>query len=337
MTSVDAFPPAAGGHVVALCGGVGGAKLAAGLAAALDARRGTLTVAVNTGDDFEHLGLPVCPDLDSVLYALGGLNDPVRGWGRADESWHFMAALAGLGGDDWFALGDRDLAVHVLRRHRLLRGDTLTDVTAAFAERCAIRARLLPMSDDPVRTVVHTDAGALPFQHYFVKHRCAPVVRAIAFAGAAQARANPHLLDALARPDLQAVVICPSNPYLSIDPILAVPGIRDALHAARAPIVAVSPIVGGEAVKGPTAKIMRELGVEIAPSAVAAHYRDLLDGFVVDTLDAHEAARIPVATDIAQTVMRTAADRLALGESVLGFARALVVNGTHAVAAEAAR
>ena len=324
------------GHIVALCGGVGGAKLAAGLAAVTEANQGRLTVAVNTGDDFEHIGLHISPDLDTVLYTLAGLSDPVRGWGRADESWHFMAALEAFGGEHWFALGDRDLALHVERNHHLLKGETLSEVTAAIATQCGVRARLVPMSDDPVRTIVHTHVGALPFQHYFVKHRCQPRVREITFEGAASARANPALLDALADPQLAAIIICPSNPYLSIDPILAVPGIREALHEASAPIVAVSPIVAGEAVKGPTAKIMSELGIDATPAAIAKHYRGLLDGFVIDQRDAAVAGQIAMPIEVAQTVMHTAHDKQLLAEIVLQFANSLT-KAMHARSPECAR
>jgi LPPG:FO 2-phospho-L-lactate transferase len=324
------------GHIVALCGGVGGAKLAAGLAAVTDANRGRLTVAVNTGDDFEHIGLHISPDIDTVLYTLAGLSDPVRGWGRADESWHFMAALEAFGGEHWFALGDRDLALHVERKYRLLKGETLSEVTAALATQCGVRARLIPMSDDPVRTIVHTQVGALPFQHYFVKHRCQPRVREITFDGAASARANPALLEALADPQLAAIIICPSNPYLSIDPILAVPGIREALHEASAPIVAVSPIVGGEAVKGPTAKIMTELGIDATAMAIAQHYRGLLDGYVIDQRDATLAGQIAMPLEVAQTLMHTAHDKRLLAQVVLRFADSLT-QAMHAGSTECAR
>ncbi|MFD2272658.1 2-phospho-L-lactate transferase CofD family protein [Undibacterium arcticum] len=240
------------GRVVALCGGVGGAKLALGLETLLSS--GQLTVAVNTGDDFEYLGLRISPDLDTVLYTLAGLSDQTRGWGRAGETWNFMAALQELGGESWFSLGDRDLALHVERTRRLLAGETLTAVMGEIAHRTGVKARILPMTEEPVRTIVHTADGELPFQQYFVKHACKPAVSEITFSGADDAVAHPALLDALAHPDLTAIVICPSNPYLSIDPILAVPGIRAALQRSVAPVIVVSPIVGGQAVKGPTAK-----------------------------------------------------------------------------------
>ncbi|HYE00920.1 MAG TPA: 2-phospho-L-lactate transferase CofD family protein, partial [Alphaproteobacteria bacterium] len=235
-------------HVLALCGGVGGAKLAFGLAAELSAE--DLTVAVNTGDDFEHLGLTVCPDIDTVLYTLSGLSDRERGWGLAGETWNFMAATRRLGGEDWFQLGDQDLATHVERSHRLAAGESLSAVTARLARALGLTAAIAPMSDQPVRTVVETDQGELAFQHYFVRERCAPAARGVRFEGADRARPSPALEAALARPDLAAMVVCPSNPYLSVDPILAVPGVREALKRRSAPVVAVSPIIAGQALKG---------------------------------------------------------------------------------------
>jgi LPPG:FO 2-phospho-L-lactate transferase len=310
-----------GERIVALCGGVGGAKLALGLETVL--RKSALTIAVNTGDDFEHLGLHISPDLDTVLYTLGGLNDMQRGWGRADETWNFMAALKELGGESWFSLGDRDLALHVERTRRLNAGETLTDVMGDLAHRVGIHAALVPMSNDPVRTFVGTPEGRLPFQHYFVKHACQPVVTGIHFDGASEATPNPALMQALADPTLGAVVICPSNPYLSIDPILAVPGVRDALKRTAAPVIVVSPIVGGQAVKGPTAKIMQELGMSVTSQTIADHYADLTDGLVIDTSDAADAAQLALPTHVTPTFMRTHDDKARLAEAVLSFATTL--------------
>jgi len=310
------------GHVLALCGGIGGAKLALGLYAELGA--GRLTVIVNTGDDFEHLGVHVAPDLDTVLYTLGGLADPERGWGRADETWNFMAALGELGGETWFALGDRDLAVHVERTRRLRAGETLTAITADMARRAGVETRIGPMSDDAVRTVVHTPDGPMAFQHYFVKHHCAPVVKRISFAGAAEARPSPAFLDTIADPALRAIVVCPSNPYLSIDPILAVPGIRAALERAAAPVVAVSPVIGGAAVKGPTAKIMKELGAAVSSMTIAEHYRGLINGLVIDTADAADAGRLDIRCTVTRTLMKSLEDRRSLARDVVIFADQLV-------------
>ena len=316
-----AAPLPSTGRMLALCGGVGGAKLVRGLDAVLGA--GRLTVIVNTGDDFEHLGLHVAPDLDTVLYTLAGLSDPVRGWGRVDESWNFMGALRELGGADWFALGDRDLAVHVERTRRLRAGETLTSIVADMARRLNVEARIAPMTDDAVRTIVHTRDGPMTFQHYFVKHGCAPAVTGISFAGVAEARPNPAFVDAVADPHLIAIVICPSNPYLSIDPILAAPGVRESLQRATVPVIAVSPIIGGKAVKGPTAKIMRELGIDITSSAIADHYAGLIDGLVIDETDAADANRIDVPVAVTRTLMKNIDDRRNLARAVLAFAKRL--------------
>ncbi len=318
--------------ILALAGGVGGAKLAAGLESALDRPQDLLTV-VNTGDDFEHLGLSICPDLDTVMYTLSGRANPETGWGHAGESWNFLEALGALGGEDWFRLGDRDLATHVERTRRLRAGETLSRVTADLAARLGVPSRIAPMSDDPVRTVVETPDGDLPFQEYFVRRRCEPAVRGLRFEGAPAARMSAAFEAALADPGLDGVVVCPSNPYLSIDPILAVPGVRAALAGCAAPVVAVSPIVGGRAIKGPAAKIMEELGVEVSAAAVAARYRGLLDGFVLDETDRPLAAaigsegaagaRAPLRVTVEQTIMRTGEDRTRLAAQVLGFARLL--------------
>jgi LPPG:FO 2-phospho-L-lactate transferase len=322
------------GRVLALSGGVGGAKLAAGLAAVLAPQE--LTVVVNTGDDFEHLGLHVAPDIDSVVYALAGRNDPVRGWGRADESWHFMAALRELGGEDWFSLGDRDLAMHVLRSDALRRGQTLSQATARLAAALRIRCEIVPMSDAPVRTIVHTDEGPLAFQDYFVRRRCEPRVTGLAIDGAASAPPAPAFLDALHDRTLRAVVICPSNPFLSVDPMLALPGVRDALAACAAPVVAVSPIVAGAAVKGPAAKILRELGREVAPTSIAAHYAGLVDGLVIDAQDAAMRPRLPLEVCVTATLMTGPPARERLARDVLGFADGLREAAVHPAARAAA-
>ncbi len=317
--------------ILALAGGVGGAKLAAGLQAALDTPSDLLTV-VNTGDDFEHLGLCICPDLDTVTYTLSGRANPETGWGLAGETWHFLKALGALGGEDWFRLGDRDLATHVERTRRLRSGETLSRVTADLAARLGVPSRIAPMSDDPVRTVVETAEGDLPFQEYFVRRACAPAVRGLRFEGAPAARWSTAFESALADPALDAVVVCPSNPYLSVDPILAIPAVRSGLARCAAPVVAVSPIVGGRAIKGPAAKIMGELGVEVSAAAVATRYRDLLDGFVLDETDRALAAAIESTTGsgeagvrvrVEQTVMRSDEDRTRLAGRVLAFAQRL--------------
>lgn len=311
-----------GGHVLALSGGVGGAKLAAGLAAVLPPER--LTIAVNTGDDFEHLGLTVCPDIDSVVYALAGLNDTVRGWGIVDETWQAMERLGALGEATWFNLGDRDLAMHIARSWRLRGGESLSQVTARLTGELGIAHRVVPMSDAPLRTQVETEAGWLDFQHYFVREQCGPAARAIRFAGAPGAAPSPGLAEALARPDLAAVILCPSNPFLSVDPILAVDGVRAALAARDVPFVAVSPLVGGKSLKGPLGKLLGELGRENSNRAIAAHYDGLLDHLIIDESDAADAEGLRamgVSVTISATVMYEAADRERLARVALSAAR----------------
>jgi len=306
---------------LALSGGIGGAKLAVGLARHVAPEH--LMVVANTGDDFEHLGLHVSPDIDTLVYTLAGLANPATGWGRADETWRFMATLEALGGETWFRLGDADLAMHVERTRRLHAGEGLGAITADLATRLGVAVRIVPMSDDPVRTVVETPDGRLDFQHYFVRRRAEPEVRGLEFAGSEMARSQQWILDALDDPALRAIVICPSNPLISIDPILAVPGLRAALTSSPAPVVAVSPIVGGRAIKGPTAKMMRELGMTPSAAAVARHYGGLLDGFVLDVADAGMAdalRRDGVAVHIAPTVMVSLDDRIGLAREVLDFA-----------------
>jgi LPPG:FO 2-phospho-L-lactate transferase len=270
--------------IVALAGGVGGARLAVGLAKVLSPRR--LTIVVNTGDDFEHLGLAISPDLDTVMYTLAGVENPIAGWGRRNESWSFMEALAALGGDTWFGLGDRDLAVHIVRTLALRQGVPLSAVTHALAARLGVRHAILPMSETPVRTRVRTRHGELSFQDYFVRQRCRPQVRGFRFAGARGARPPAGLRNLLRGGAVEAVVLCPSNPYVSIAPILAVPQIGAWIRKRDFPVVAVSPIIGRAAIKGPAAKMMRELGREPGALGVARHYGKLVDGWVIDRRDA---------------------------------------------------
>jgi LPPG:FO 2-phospho-L-lactate transferase len=311
----------AGARVVALSGGIGGAKLALGLYRLLPPD--ALMVVCNTGDDFEHLGLCISPDLDTLMYTLAGIANPETGWGRANETWSFMAALAQLGGATWFRLGDADLATHVERTRRLAAGESLSAIADDFRRRLGVRARIVPMCDEPVRTMVHTEDGVLPFQRYFVEQRCEPKVSGFEFQGASAARPTPDLLQALESEHLEAAVICPSNPFISIDPILAVPGVRAALAGCRAPVVAISPIIGGRAVKGPTAKMMAELGMPASARAVAQHYGGLLDGFVLDEVDAAETAGIDLPCLATRTLMASEADKRALAAAVLAFARRL--------------
>jgi LPPG:FO 2-phospho-L-lactate transferase len=277
-----------------------------------------ITAIVNTGDDFRHLGLWICPDLDTLLYTLAGKADAEHGWGRAGETWGFMAALRSLGAEDWFLLGDGDLALHVLRTARLAGGATLSRISRDFARAWDLPVTMLPMSDDPVSTHLSTNEGDLPFQRYFVDRRCAPTVNAIRFEGAAAAQAAPGVVEAIQSADTRAVLIAPSNPFLSIDPILAVPGIRAALMKATVPVVAVSPIVGGKAVKGPTAKLMVELGIPITPRAIADHYRGVIDGLLVDERDGLDGVGIPMAA--ADTLMVSLKDRARVASAALALA-----------------
>lgn len=303
-----------GGGIVVLTGGVGGAKLVLGLIHAVPP--GEVTAIVNTGDDFRHMGLAVSPDIDTLLYTLSGRANTTLGWGRADETWSFMAALGELGGPDWFRLGDRDVALHVTRTARLAAGDTLSVVTADVARAFGIAATILPMTDDPVATMLDTDEGTLAFQDYFVARRAAPAVHAIRFEGAAAARAAPGVAEAIR--DARVVVIAPSNPFLSVDPLLAVPGIRAALAETAAPIVAVSPLVGGAAVKGPTAKLMRELGLETNAAAIARHYDGVLSALLVDERDPPGDPAIPFAR--CDTLMTTLEDRVRVARAALALA-----------------
>jgi LPPG:FO 2-phospho-L-lactate transferase len=332
------------GPVLALSGGVGGAKLALGLYRVLPPD--TLTVVANTGDDFEHLGLSISPDLDTLLYTLSGQANPELGWGRAGETWTFMAALQALGGETWFRLGDGDVATHVERTRRLSSEEGLSAIIDDFRRRLGIAARLLPMSDDKVRTKLrlantspHPNpppqagegrVGASPenetwldFQDYFVRLRCEPVISDLAFAGADAARPHPDFIAMLADPRLRAVVICPSNPFISVDPILAVPGVREALRQCRAPVVAVSPIVAGQAVKGPTAKMMAELGLPVDAATPARHYRDFLDLYVADEADAAAVTGLDLPVVRTGTLMHSLQDREALARAVLAAADSL--------------
>ncbi|GAA4322956.1 2-phospho-L-lactate transferase [Pigmentiphaga soli] len=290
--------------IIALTGGVGGAKLVAGLARALPAD--DLTVVVNTADDFDHLGLRIMPDLDSVLYALAGLNDRERGWGRADETWHCRDAMAALGAPTWFNLGDKDLALHILRTHWLHTGQSYAGVARMLARRLGLDARVVPMSDQPVATMVLSGDGEIPFQDYFVRRRCEPRAGGFRYAGIDAALPLPQWYEPLAGGCCAGVVICPSNPFVSIEPILALRGVREAIAHWGVPVVAVSPIVGGRALKGPAAKMMAELGMDVSPAGVAERYRGLLGGMVVDDADAGQVARLRdmgLAVEVTDTVM----------------------------------
>ncbi len=309
--------------VCALAGGVGGAKLAAGLQEVLSA--GDLTVVVNTADDFDLWGLRICPDLDTVMYTLAGISNPETGWGLAGESFEALNMLARYGEDTWFMLGDRDLATHVLRTVRLRAGETLTTITDALSGSLGVRSVVLPMSDEKVSTVLKTPAGLLEFQEYFVRRGQRDEVLGVELRGIEDARPTEAVLGAVAAADV--VVFCPSNPVVSVGPILALPGMRGRLAASSAPKVAVSPIVGGRALKGPADRMLASLGHEVSAAGVAAMYEGLVDGMVVDRVDEEERPGIEalgmrtLATD---SVMRCAADRARLAREVVGFGAGLV-------------
>jgi len=300
--------------IVALAGGVGGAKLAHGLAQILPAE--DLTIIVNTGDDFEHYGLYVCPDLDTVCYTLAGLANPDTGWGRVDETWNAFGNASKLGGPNWFRLGDQDLGTHLERTRRLNEGQTLTQITEAFCRAWGIEHTIRPMSDQPVRTIVDTDEGELAFQRYFVHRRCEPRVKGFRFDGVEKAEPASGVCEALQSAD--SIVICPSNPWVSVDPILKVIS-----HWNRGkPVIAVSPIIGGQAVKGPAAKMYREMGIEPSALAVAKHYHGLATGFVLDEIDKQlkgDIMGLNMRTLVTNTLMDSLDSRERLAKDLLDF------------------
>lgn len=310
-------------RILAITGGVGGAKLALGLARVLPAA--DLIFAVNTGDDFEHLGLHISPDIDSLTYALAQENNQELGWGRQGETWQFIETLDALGGESWFRLGDKDMALHTRRTELIRQGATLTEATAQISRALGVTHEIVPMSDDPVRTIVHSDQGDLAFQHYFVREQCQPAVSGFSFTGIENAALNPRIRDWLA--DCDGVVICPSNPYVSVDPLLQLDGFADALS--DLPVVAISPIVGGLAIKGPAAKMMAELNVPASAEAVAQHYQDrypgLLSGMIIDNTDEDQQLsitdRLKIPTIVTNTIMITLQDRVDLANATLGFLR----------------
>lgn len=315
--------------IVGLAGGVGGAKLLQGLALARP--EGELTAIVNTADDFDLFGLRICPDLDTVLYTLAGLANPVTGWGIAGDTRATLDAITRLGRDPWFVLGDQDLATHILRTERLRSGALLSTVIAEFTAALSVQTTILPMTNEQVATIVSTPAGRLEFQEYFVHRRQEDHVLGVEFQGVKEALPAPGVLDALASAEL--IVLCPSNPIVSIGPILAVPGIRDALADSPAPTVAVSPIVGGKALKGPADKMMATLGHDVSANGVSAMYQGLVDGIVIDQQDSALAEQIGVLGQrvlVTQTIMGDASDRQRLASEVIQFGRSLVPAGRTA-------
>ena len=317
--------------VVALAGGVGGAKMAHGLQEIVPGD--CLTVIVNIGDDFEHYGLKICPDLDTVCYTLSGQSNPVTGWGLLDESWAVLGALEKLGGPAWFRLGDKDLGTHLERTRRVRLGQPLSRITDSFCKSWGVQCRVLPVTDQLVPTIVHTDEGDLTFQEYFVERRFAPSVTGFDFQNIKESVPAPGVLDAIR--EASYLIICPSNPFVSVDPILAVPGINDLIveqrKRGRLMVLAISPIIGGEAVKGPAAKMFRELGLEPSSTAVVQHYTGLLDGFILDELDAEygrEISRMGLPTLVTQTLMPQLDQRLRLAKATLEFGNDLLVAGS---------
>jgi LPPG:FO 2-phospho-L-lactate transferase len=302
--------------IVAMAGGVGGAKLVDGLAQILSP--GELTIIVNTGDDFEHLGLFISPDLDTVCYMLAGLANPNTGWGRDGETFRALENIKKLGGPAWFGLGDQDLGTHLERTRRIKSGQSISQVTHDFCLAWGVKQTVLPMSDEPVHTMVDTvEFGEMAFQEYFVHHKCDPVVQGFRFAGIENALPAPGVLEAIDSAD--AIIFCPSNPWVSIDPILSVQGIRQAI--VTLPIIAVSPIIGDAALKGPAAKMFKELGIPPSAVAVARHYGDLLNVFILDKVDSRLLKEFSIPAYATNTIMKTRADRHQLAEDVLHLIR----------------
>jgi LPPG:FO 2-phospho-L-lactate transferase len=307
-------------HITALAGGVGASKLLLGLYHVMDPR--ALTVIVNTGDDIVLHGLKISPDLDIVTYTLAGIVDPAKGWGFRRETFHALKCLAKYGRADWFNLGDRDLATHIHRTAMLAEGKTLTEAAESIRTALGVKARILPMSDQPIPTIIDSSEGALHFQEYLVKRRAEPFVRAIRFEEAESAKPAPGVLEAIR--DANCILICPSNPLISIGPILAVPGARDALRARKNDVIAVCPIVGGKSLKGPSDKMLEQLGYGSSASSVAKLYADFTGIFVIDLQDKSQQGAIrDLGMDVAvlPTVMKTGAQKRNLARAILKLAR----------------
>lgn len=305
-------------NILALAGGVGGAKLCDGLQRVAGEN---LTVVVNTGDDFELHGLRIAPDLDTVMYTLAGIADPVNGWGVAGDTFNNLDMISQYGGEDWFRLGDRDLATHLLRTQMLRGKYTLTQATRNLAQALNVRANILPMCNETVATIVNTNAGELAFQEYFVHRRWQPVLKAYRFHGIEKARVTPEITAAFQT--AHAIIFCPSNPFVSIEPILSVKGMRDLLQKTRVPKIAVSPIIGGEALKGPAGKMFHELGREPSAYEVAKMYRGVIDRFVLDRVDEAQAPAIKdlgMRVWVTDTIMRDVTERERLAREICEWA-----------------
>jgi len=309
-------------NILALSGGVGGAKLSWGLDKI--AAHNTLTIIANTGDDFIHLGLYISPDSDTLIYTLAGINDLEKGWGRADETWETHSALGELGIENWFQIGDKDLALHFYRNQLREKGLRLTEITECIAQQFGLNSRILPMSDDPVLTIIESDIGCLPFQDYFVKHQSNPSIRKILFKGSTEATISPELKTAMDSNEFAAIIVCPSNPYLSIDPILSIKEIKSYIQSSTAPVVAVSPIVAGKALRGPAAKIMNEMGIPVSVISIAQHYQPLIDGLIIDKRDkmmASEIQSMGIQVEVTNTIMNTDADKIQLAQDLVAFSQ----------------
>ncbi len=307
-------------QIAALAGGVGAARLVSGLAAVMPAE--DLSIVVNTGDDFDWMGLYVCPDLDTIIYTLAGLANPAAGWGMRDDTFRCLDRLRELNGDDWFMIGDVDLATHILRTQLSRSGNTLSDITKVLCERNGLRVRVLPMTDNRVPTRVHTGEGTLEFQDYFVRRKCAPRVLGFSYDKVEESCPAPGVVDLLRQAD--AVIVCPSNPFISIGPILAVPGIRQALRETSARVLAISPVIAGRAIKGPAATMLCQMGLDVSAASVAALYRDFLDVFVLDEKDKDLTARVEafgIQVQTAQTLMNDTVAKIGLAWAVVEMLR----------------
>ena len=301
--------------ILALCGGIGGAKLAYGLTKNISSE--DLLIVVNTGDDFIHIDLNICPDLDTVTYTLAGINDQERGWGIKEETLNTLKLLRQFGAEDWFQLGDKDLATHIRRTSLLKKGMLLSEVTKFLSESLGVKHLIVPMSETPVSTMLHTDKGTLPFQEYFVKHRCEPKINSIEYLGSEKAQIPLSLEEEIISNNFSGVILCPSNPYLSIDPILSVDPLREYLVNRTIPVIAVSPFINNRSVKGPSAKIAHELNEEPSVINVAKHYQDILDILVIDHKDKYLQDKIKVKSCVESILMKNDNDKKKLAKSCL--------------------
>ena len=313
---ISSIPPS----TIAISGGVGGSKLALGLANSITPEK--LMIVANIGDDFKHFGLHISPDIDTLMYTLSGKSDTNRGWGIANETWRVMDALEKIGGETWFRLGDMDLATHIERTKKLQSGESLSKTTSYLCKKFDIKSCIVPISDDKLQTIVKTEDGDLEFQEYFVKKRCKPIVNGFRFLGVKKAFPNDGFMRALRNPALKAVIICPSNPFISIDPILAVRGVRQGLRDCRAPVIAVSPIIADSGIKGPITKQLKELGHKVSVTTIANFYRDFIDGIVIDYKDnsySTEIESLGIKVKVCNILMENIKTKIELAQKVLDF------------------